>query len=481
MDNQINKENTILISPVTRIEGHAKITIQLGADGSVVDAQFHVNEFRGFEKFCEGRMFTEMPTITPRICGICPVSHSVASAKACEMIMGIKPTYTGNLLRRLIHIGQNVSSHALSFFHLSSPDFLLGWDSDPATRNVLGIAEKFPDLALRGIRLRKFGQEISERITGKKIHIMGIVPGGMGFPLTEANRKALLAWIPEAIETSKMGLEIIKKYHDDNKEMVNSFANFPTLYLGTVGPQGELELYDGKLRFIDSEGRILQDQLDPARYLEFIAERSINWSYLKYPYYKLYGYERGFYRVGPLARLNVASKMKTPLAQKEFVNFKSMAGNKPVNGTFYYHYTRLIEMLQSIEEAEQILKDPQVTGENIQTMGRWNNTEGIGCSEAPRGTLFHHYTTDETGKLTKVNLLIATGQNNPSMNRSVLEVAKQYVKGKDVKEGVLNRVEAAIRCYDPCLSCSTHAIGSMPMVIEIKDHQGLTLNVIERN
>ncbi len=480
MDNQINKNNTILISPVTRIEGHAKITIQLSPDGSVADAQFHVNEFRGFEKFCEGRLFTEMPSITPRICGICPVSHSVASAKACEMIMGIKPTYTGNLLRRLIHIGQNISSHALSFFHLSSPDFLLGWDSDPATRNILGVAEKFPDLAVRGIRLRKFGQEISERITGKKIHIMGIVPGGMGFPLIEANRKALLAWVPEAIETTQKGLELIKKYHDDNKDMVNSFANFPTLYLGTVGSQGELELYDGKLRFIDTDGRILQDQLDPARYLEFIAERPIEWSYLKYPYYKPFGYEKGFYRVGPLARLNVAAKMKTPKAQKEFLNFKSMAGNKPVHGTFFFHYTRLIEMLQSIEEAEQILKDPLVTDKNVQTLGRWNNPEGIGCSEAPRGTLFHHYTTDETGKLLKVNLLIATGQNNPSMNRSVLEVAKQYVKGKDLTEGALNRVEAAIRCYDPCLSCSTHAIGSMPMVIEIKDHQGKTVNVIER-
>lgn len=480
MDNQIDKKNTILISPVTRIEGHAKITIQLQEDGSVADAQFHVNEFRGFERFCEGRLYTEMPTITPRICGICPVSHSVASVKACEMIMGIQPTYTGNLLRRLIHIGQNISSHALSFFHLSSPDFLLGWDSDPAKRNILGIAEAYPDLAMRGIRLRKFGQEISERITGKKIHIMGIVPGGMGFPLTEANRRALLAWIPEAVQTTLMGIALIKKYHDENKEMINSFANFPTMYLGTVGPEGEHELYDGKLRFIDAEGKIVKDQLDPAEYLNYIAERSVNWSYLKYPYYKSYGFEKGIYRVGPLARLNVAQKMKTYKAQREFVNFKALSGGKPVNGTFYYHYTRLIEMLSSIEEAEDILKDPRVTSDNIQAMGRWNNPEGIGCSEAPRGTLFHHYTTDETGKLLKVNLLIATGQNNPAMNRSVLEVAKQYVKGKDVKEGALNRVEAAIRCYDPCLSCSTHAIGSMPMMIEIKDHKGATIDVIQR-
>ncbi len=471
----------IFISPVTRIEGHANITIEMNDDGTVHDALFHVNEFRGFEKFCEGRMYTEMPTITPRICGICPTSHTLASVKACEKIQGIQPTYTANLLRRLMHIGQNLSSHALSFFHLSAPDFLLGYDSDPAKRNIIGIAEQYPDIALRGIRLRKFGQEISERITGKKIHIMGIVPGGMAFPLTEENRKALLAWIPEAIETVQLGINIIKKFHEENGDMVESFANSPTLYLGTVGPGGEHELYDGKLRFMDGDGIILQDQLDPSRYLDYIAERSVNWSYLKYPYYKPYGFDKGFYRVGPLARLNVCSRMKTPLAQAEFEKFRLMSGGRPVHGTFYYHYTRLIEALSDVEDAERILKDPEVTSLHIQHNGRWNYEEGIGSSEAPRGTLFHHYKTDKTGKLVKVNLLIATGQNNPSMNRSVLEVARQYVKGNDVKEGMLNRVESTIRCYDPCLSCSTHALGQMPMIINIQDRQGNLIRTIERN
>lgn len=479
MDNPDKRK--ILISPVTRIEGHAKITLQLDEQGEVADAQFHVNEFRGFEKFCEGRMYTEMPTITPRICGICPTSHTLASVKACEMIQGIQPTYTANLLRRLMHIGQNLSSHALSFFHLSSPDFLLGYDSDPAKRNILGIAEKYPEIALKGIRLRKFGQELSERITGKKIHIMGIVPGGMAFPLTEENRKALLAWIPEAIETVQLGISIIKKFHLEHSDMVDSFATSPTLYLGTVGPNGEHELYDGKLRFIDADGTILQDQLSPSRYLEFIAERSVGWSYLKYPYYKPLGFDKGFYRVGPLARLNVCSKMKTPLAQEEFEIFKAMNDGKPVHGTFYYHYTRLIEALSDVEDAERILNDPEVTSTHIQHHGRWNYEEGIGSSEAPRGTLFHHYKTDDTGKLTNVNLLIATGQNNPSMNRSVLEVAKQYVHGNDIKEGMLNRVESTIRCYDPCLSCSTHAMGQMPMMIEVLDAAGKRVQYIERN
>lgn len=471
----------ILISPVTRIEGHAKITIELNDSGKVDNALFHVNEFRGFEKFCEGRMYTEMPTITPRICGICPTSHTLASVKACEMIQGIQPTYTANLLRRLMHIGQNLSSHALSFFHLSSPDFLLGYDSDPAKRNILGIAEKFPDIAVRGIRLRKFGQELSERITGKKIHIMGIVPGGMAYPLTEDNRKALLHWIPEAIETVQKGIEIIKRFHDENAEMVQSFATSPTLYLGTVGPNGEHELYDGKLRFMDADGTILHDQLSPAKYLDYIAERSVNFSYLKFPYYKPFGFDKGFYRVGPLARLNVASKMRTPLAQKEFELFKAMNGGKPVHGTFYFHYTRLIEALSDVEDAQHILNDPQVTSLHIQYNGRWNYEEGIGSSEAPRGTLFHHYKTDKTGKLVNVNLLIATGQNNPSMNRSITEVAKQYVNGNDLKEGMLNRVESTIRCYDPCLSCSTHAMGQMPMIIEVKDAAGELIKRIERN
>jgi NAD-reducing hydrogenase large subunit len=474
MVNQDKK--TILISPVTRIEGHAKITIQLDERGEVADALFHVNEFRGFEKFCEGRMYTEMPIITPRICGICPISHSIASVKACEMIQGIQPAYTGNLLRKLLHIAQNISSHALSFFHLSSPDFLLGYDSDPAARNIIGLAEKYPDIALRGIRLRKFGQEISERITGKKIHIAGIAPGGMAVPLTEENRKALLAWIPEALETVQMGISIIKKFQEENEEMVNSFATSPTLYLGTVGPEGQHELYDGKLRFINADGVILQDQLEPKRYLEFIAERSVSWSYLKYPYYKPLGFDKGFYRVGPLARLNVATRMKTPLAQKEFINFKSLGDGKPVHGTFYYHYARLIETLSSVEEAEMILNDPEVTSENIQTKGRWNYNEGLGSSEAPRGTLFHHYVTDDNGKLTHVNLLIATGQNNPSMNHSITEVAKQYIRGSEIKEGMLNRVESTIRCYDPCLSCSTHAIGKMPFKLELYDYNGTLIH-----
>ncbi len=470
----------IIINPVTRIEGHARITLQLNPEGEIAEAFFHVNEFRGFEKFCEGRLFTEMPSITPRICGICPVSHAVASAKAGEAIMRVTVPPRGHLIRRIIHLGQIISSHALSFFHLSSPDILLGWDADPERRNILGVAEQFPDLARRGIRLRQFGQEISERITGKKIHAMGIRAGGVSVPLGEENRRALLDWIPEVLQTTRLGIEIFKRYAGEHASEVESFASFDTLYLGTLKDDGVHELYDGYLRYTAADGTIVADRLDPAKYLEFIAEKPVAWSYLKYPYYRPLGPEKGVYRVGPLARLNVAEAMPTPEAQAEFKLFRNIGNGRPLGGSFYYHYARLIEVLTAIEQAEQILKDPQLmTGELYAEAGR-NQAEGIGCSEAPRGTLFHHYETDENGMLRKVNLLIATGQNNPAMNRAILEVARRYVDSRAVKEDALNRVEGAIRCYDPCLSCSTHAVGSMPLVIEIVDHEGRLVNETRR-
>ncbi|MBV9080857.1 MAG: Ni/Fe hydrogenase subunit alpha [Elusimicrobia bacterium] len=469
----------ITINPVTRIEGHAKITLQLGDDEKVKEALFHVNEFRGFEKFCEGRFFTEMPTITPRICGICPVSHAVASAKACEDIMRLKIPPAGDALRKLIHLGQIVSSHALSFFHLTSPDLLMGWDADPASRNILAVAGKFPDLARRGIRLRKFGQEISERVTGKKIHSIGIAAGGMLSPLLPADRRELLNWIPEALETAKIALDLINSYQDKHPEM-RDFATFDSLYLGTVGPRGEHELYDGKLRFVDEEGAILLDQADPARYLEFIAETPVSWSYLKYPCYRPRGAPRGHYRVGPLARLNVAARMTTPLAQVEFAAFKQKGGGRPVHGTFFFHHARLIELLSAVEQIHALLDDPLIESKDVFAKAARNQNAGIGSTEAPRGTLFHHYTVDDNGVLTKVNLLIATGQNNPGMNRSILEVAKAFVDGRKLQEGALNRVEGAIRCYDPCLSCSTHAIGAMPLEIELVDAAGAVVDTVKR-
>jgi NAD-reducing hydrogenase large subunit len=466
---------TITINPVTRIEGHAKITLHAGDDGKIQKAFFHVNEFRGFEKFCEGRLYTEMPTITPRICGICPTSHSMASAKACDHIQRIQPTPTGILLRRLVQAGQMLSSHALSFFHLSSPDMLLGFDADPAKRNVLGLAEKDPALAIKGIRLRKIGQEVSERLTGKKIHVLGVVPGGMAFALSEADRVALLEQMPEALATCQAALGILKGYISANKKMVDTFAMFQTPYLGTVDKDGALDFYDGTLRWVNPDGSLLQDA-QVWEYQKYIAERSMDFTYLKYPYFKPLGFDKGFYQVGTLGRVNVASHIRTPLAQKEFVEFRSLNGGKPVHGAFYHHYARLVEMLHAAEEVQRLLEDPRITGKDIQARGHRNGLEGIGHTEAPRGTLFHHYKVDETGALTKVNLLIATGQNNPAMNQAILEVAKQYVDGNKVTEGALNRVEHAIRCYDPCLSCSTHAYGRMPLDVELQGPGGEVLD-----
>jgi NAD-reducing hydrogenase large subunit len=471
----------IRIDPVTRIEGHAKISIIVNEQNEVVNAQFHVDEFRGFEKFCEGRLYTEMPVITPRICGICPVSHSLASAKACDELQRVQLTETGTNLRKLLQLGQILSSHALSFFYLSAPDLLLGWDSDPALRNIVGIAEKFPEIAKQGIRLRKFGQEISLQLTGKKIHTNGVIAGGVAAPLQSESRDELRRAIPEALKTVQMGLKIFKDYMGQHQEEVETFSPTPTVYMGLVGMHGRHEFYDGTLRWVGVDGQILQDQVSPQSYLDWIGEQPVEFSYLKYPFFKPLGMPQGIYRVGPLARLNICSGMKTPLAQTEWELFRGLKAGSIVHGTFYYHYARLIEMLTAIEQIEELLFDPQILMPQVHVEAKLNQEEGIGCTEAPRGTLFHHYRVDSGGKLTMVNLLIATGQNNPSMNQSILDIAKQYIHGSEVPEGVLNRIEAAIRCYDPCLSCSTHAMGQMPLMIKMLNESGQVLRTIHRD
>ncbi|MCC7519241.1 MAG: Ni/Fe hydrogenase subunit alpha [Verrucomicrobiae bacterium] len=470
---------TLTINPVTRIEGHAKITIHLDETGEVADTRFHVVEFRGFEKFCEGRYFAEMSQITARICGICPVSHLLASAKTCDAILGVRIPPTAKMLRELMHMGQVVQSHALSFFHLSAPDLLLGYDSDPATRNVVGLIQQHPELARRGIRLRKFGQEIIRAVGGRKIHPDFNVPGGVNKALAEGERKALLDGFSEAFESARLALDLIKKYHATHREEVESFASFDSNYEGLVQSDGALELYDGAMRFTDPEGRPIKDNVPPANYLEVIAETTEPWSYLKFPFIKALGYPQGMYRVGPLARLNVASRIATPEAQKEFQAWRA---DGPVRrGSFFFHWARLIEIIYGLERARALLEDPAILGRDLVAGGSPKNEEGVGVIEAPRGTLIHHYWVDEHGRIEKANLIVSTGHNNLAMNRSVLSVARKYVKAQALKEGMLNRVEAAIRCYDPCLSCSTHAAGQMPMVIELQDASGRILQTLARD
>jgi NAD-reducing hydrogenase large subunit len=467
---------TITIDPVTRIEGHSKITVQLDDAGKVSAARFHVNEFRGFEKFCEGRLMWEMPGVTSRICGICPASHLISSAKAGDEILQIAIPETAEKLRRLITLAQWVQSHALSFFHLSSPDLLLGFDSDPATRNIFGVMAADREFARRGIRLRKFGQEVIESLGGRKIHTPWAVAGGVREPFDAARRDHIKAWIPEVKETVQLALAVLGQIHERHQKEIPNFGAQETLYVGLVSPDGGLEYYGGKLRIRDAAGVNVADQIEPRDYRQHFAEVSESWSYLKFPHYRPRGAEAGAYRVGPLARLNICDYISTPLAEAERVRFRALAGGRCVNNPFYYHYARLIEILFAIEKIELLLHDPALLGTHIRAHATVNANEGVGCCEAPRGVLFHHYTVDDSGVLKKVNMLIATAQNNLAMNETVLVMARHYLDGVTITEGLLNRLEAGIRSYDPCLSCSTHALGQMPLHVQVIGADGALLS-----
>ena len=470
----------ITIEPVTRIEGHAKVTIHMKEDGSVEHAYMHVNEFRGFEKFCEGRLFFEMPQITPRICGICPVSHHLAAAKASDALTGQTPPRPANLLRELMHMGQIIQSHGMHFFELAGPDLLLGFDAAPEIRNVVGLIGANPELTVKAVMLRKFGQEIIRTLGGRRIHPNFAVPGGVNKALQASERDSILAGVDGAIGSLQIGLQIMKDWAERNMEDINKFAVFPTGYFGLVTPQNGLELYDGDIRLIDQAGKDLE-RFPGANYLDMIAEHVEPWSYLKFPYYKPMGFPGGVYRVGPLGRLNIAEKIDTPLANDELKIFKSLNGGKPVENTLYYHYARLIEALFATERVRVLCDDADILSTDILNTRRNFTGHGVGVIEAPRGTLIHDYTTDENGKLLKVNLIVSTGHNNWAMSNSVDSVAKTYVHGPDVTEGMLNRVEAAIRAYDPCLSCSTHAIGQMPIQLEMIGPDGALIRTITRD
>ncbi len=477
----------ITIDPVTRIEGHAKISIFLDDIGEVENARFHVTEFRGFEKFCEGRPLWEMPSLTARTCGICPISHLMASAKAGDEILAIAIPTTAEKLRRLMNLGQIIQSHSLSFFHLSAPDLLLGFDSNPSKRNVFGLMKENPELARRGIRLRKFGQEVIAKLGGQKIHPAWAVPGGVRSGLTAENRQYLQDMLPEARATSLKSLELMKSILDTHSEEADNFGNFPSLYMGLVTSEGNWEHYKGMIRLVDSDSNIVADGLNAANYKDFIGEVTNKSSYLKSPYYRPRVDESqaitldsaGLYRVGPLARLNISERMGVPLADKELEEYRQRVG-RIANSSFYFHYARLIEILAATEFIEQLLADPETSGERVRAKADINRLQGVGVSEAPRGTLFHDYTVDEDGLIQKVNMIIATGHNNLAMNRTVKQIAQHYIHGNEVPEGMLNRVEAGIRAFDPCLSCSTHAIGEMPIHVQVLQ-SGAVVNEVWRH
>ena len=471
---------TITIDPVTRLEGHGKITIQLDAQGEVASAYFHVTQVRGFERFSEGRPFYEMPSLMARVCGICPVSHLIASAKACEAIMSVRIPHAAAQLRRMLNLAQMVQSHALSFFYLASPDLLLGMDADPAVRNVLGLAAARPELGRAGIGLRRFGQHIIELLGDKRVHPGWVVPGGVTEPLAPAKREAILAMLPEAYANLALALDAYKQIAERFAAEAAVFANFPSNYMSLVNEDESIEFSDGTLRLIDSEGRAIEDGMTASRFAEAIGEAVEPFSYTKFPYYKPLGYPQGCYRVGPLARLNIVTSMGTPKAERELAEFKQLASG-PVASSFFYHHARLVEMLYGLEKIEDILADPRILDKQVRATAGVNREEGAGHAEAPRGVLHHHYKVDENGKITWANLVIATGQNNHAMNRGVLQAAREYVKDGAFSEGALNRIEAVVRTFDPCLSCSTHAYGRMPLAAEIVSAAGDVVDRVVRD
>ncbi len=471
---------TIVIDPVTRLEGHGKITLQLDEAGIVQDATFHVTQLRGFEKFCEGRPFYEMPNITARVCGICPVSHLIASSKACDAILAVRIPPAAANLRQILNLAQLIQSHALSFFYLSSPDLLLGMDAPADERSILHVAHTHPAIGADGVALRQFGQRIIELLAGRRIHPGWTVPGGVNEPLSAEKREQILNMIPPAIAAIQRTLEWFRKSVEKFAAEIEVFANFPTLFMGLIDGRGMAEYYDGALRVIDSEGNIIAGELDPARYADYIGEAVEPYTYMKFPYYKPLGYPGGTYRVGPLARLNLAASCDTPLADKEWREFRAMSP-RPLLSSFHYHHARLIEMLHATEKIESLLGDRSILDKHVRATASVNNLEGIGVAEAPRGTLIHHYKVDENGLIRWANLVIATGHNNAAMNRGVLQAARHYVHGDTIAEGMLNRVEAVVRTFDPCLSCSTHAMGRMPLSVELRAPDGSLVREVRRD
>lgn len=468
----------ITIEPVTRVEGHGKVTIHMDHEGKVTQTRLHVVEFRGFERFVQGRPYWEAPVLVQRLCGICPVSHHLAAAKALDVIVGADTgdglTKTGEKMRRLMHYGQFFQSHSLHFFHLCSPDLLFGVDADPAIRNVIGVALKHKDLAVQGVMMRKFGQEIIEVTAGKKIHGTGAIPGGINKNLTVAERDRFLKG-PDPLNADKMvewslaALNFFKGYHKNNRETIDHFSYFPSNSLSLVRKDGALDLYHGVLRAVDADGNKILNDIDYQEYVNYISEEVRTWSYMKFPYLNHLGEKDGWYRVGPLARLNCAEFIPTPLAQKEFEEFKAYTHGKPNHHCMHYHWARLIETLHAAEMIRQLLNDPDLLGNDLVTRGT-KQKEGVGLIEAPRGTLFHHYRINDQDQIEMANLIVSTTNNNEPMNQAVNFVAKRVMtEKKEITEGMMNAVEVVIRAYDPCLSCATHALGQMPLEISLYD------------
>ncbi|MDJ0833085.1 MAG: Ni/Fe hydrogenase subunit alpha [Gammaproteobacteria bacterium] len=462
----------ITIDPVTRVEGHGKITLIQDDDRKITQARLHIAEFRGFEKFIQGRPYWEVPVLVQRLCGICPVSHHLAAAKASDMLIGVEQlTPTAEKMRRLMHFGQLLQSHALHFFHLSSPDLLFGYDDEPRHRNIVGVIQDYPELAKQGVLMRKYGQRVIEKTAGKRIHGTGAIPGGINKNLSPAERDELSQDIEQMVEWGQSAVELCKKIFYEQREFFEQFATIDSNLLSLVQPNGALELYDGKLRARAADNQIIFDQQDNRNYLDLVNEHVESWSYMKFPFIKDLGWEQGWYRVGPLARINNCDAIDTPLAEQQRQEFIALTPGRPVPYTLAFHWARLIELLHCAEAIRELLPDPDLQGNDLLQSGELQPV-GIGIIEAPRGTLFHHYEIDEQGLIQRANLIVSTTNNNQAMNESIRQVADQYLKGQELTEPLLNQLEVAVRAYDPCLSCATHALGQMPLEVELIDTHG---------
>ena len=462
----------VAIDPVSRVEGHGKVTILLDAQNRVHQVRLHIVEFRGFEKFIEGRPYWEVPVMVQRLCGICPVSHHLAASKAFDRVVGAMPvTRSAEKIRRLMHYGQVMQSHALHFFYLASPDLLFGFDSEVNRRNIVGVVQAHPDIARKGVLLRKFGQEVIRATAGKRVHGTGSVPGGVNKHVSLEDRVLLQRDMRQVTLWAQDAVEIAKQLHAQNPELYNNFGSFPSNMLSLVRSDGALDLYDGMLRARDSSGKILFEGVEDQKYLELIEEEVKPWTYLKFPFLKSLGPELGWYRVGPLARLQNCDFIPSPLAEVQRREFIACGNGASVHATLAYHWARMVELLHCIEVIRELLDDPDIVSGELMADGP-RRSAGVGVIEAPRGTLIHHYEVGADDLVTRCNLIVSTTHNNQAMNEAVRSVAREYLDGRELTEGLLNHIEVAIRAYDPCLSCATHAMGQMPLDVTLLGANG---------
>jgi len=471
----------VAIDPVSRVEGHGKVTLLLDADNHVKQARLHIVEFRGFEKFIEGRPYWEVPVMVQRLCGICPVSHHLAAAKAFDHVIGAVPVpASADRVRRLMHYGQMLQSHALHFFHLSSPDLLFGFDSAVAQRNIVGVAQAYPDIAKKGILLRKFGQEVIRITSGKRVHGTGAVPGGINKLVTAAERDELKRQLPQMLQWAQEAVDIAKQLHAQNPALYNSFGSFRSNLMSIVRADGAMDLYDGVLRVRDDRGSILADGISDQHYLELIEEEVRSWSYMKFPHLRSLGRDLGWYRVGPLARVQNCDFIPSELAEIERQAFVAWGQGDLVHASLAYHWARMIELLHAVEVIAQLLDDPALLAGDLVSSGV-RQRSGVGIIEAPRGTLIHDYDVGDDDLVTRCNLIVSTTHNNQAMNEAVRSVAREYLDGQQLTEGLLNHIEVAIRAYDPCLSCATHALGQMPLDVQLLAWDGSLLDRVHKS